>query len=132
MTSTQIYGVEETSELIEEEPEVDPAQEESSSSSPDAPPSYFAYGPIVNPMVRRRRGLHTLEEKPAILPEHRLTFSYGGVAEIIPQRGYEVHGILMKMESLEEWKKFQATDVGYNEMDRVQVMGPPQVFQLSP
>ena len=82
---------------------------------------YFGYGPIVNPNVRIRRGLTTIEERPAILPEFRLTFAYGGIANIIRQRGYEVHGILMKFTSEDDWKHFQTYDAGYNVSDLVTV-----------
>ena len=99
------------------EPEVEGATAPSSTSI-----YYFAYGPIVNPMVRRRRHLKTREERPAVLPEFRLTFAYGGIANIVHQRGYEVHGILMKFTSLEDWKQFQTYDAGYNDSDLVKVV----------
>lgn len=83
---------------------------------------YFGYGPIVNPMVRRRRKLKTCDERPAILPEFRLTFAYGGIANMVHQRGYEVHGILMKFTSEEDWKLFQNYDAGYNDSDLVHVI----------
>lgn len=82
---------------------------------------YFGYGPIVHPMVRRRRKVETYDERAVVLPEHRLTFNFGGVANLVPQRGYEVHGVLMKFKSKGEWLKFQEYDPGYNEPDEVKV-----------
>jgi hypothetical protein len=98
-------------------------QEEESTKKPTSTAIYyFGYGPTVNPMVRSRRRLKTCEERPAILPEFRLTFAYGGIANMVRQRGYEVHGILMKFTSEEDWKRFQKYDAGYNDSDLVQVI----------
>ena len=44
---------------------------------------YFGYGPIVNDMVRKRRGIETTQIQPAYLPDYRLTFSFGGLANIV-------------------------------------------------
>lgn len=95
---------------------------EGATPGPNASIYYFAYGPIVNPMVRRRRHLNTSEERPAVLPEFRLTFAYGGIANIVHQRGYEVHGILMKFNSAKDWEDFQTYDAGYNDSDLVKVV----------
>lgn len=46
-----------------------------------------------------------------MLPEHRLTFSYGATASIVPKRGYEVHGVAMKWRTEEDWEKMK--DPGY-------------------
>lgn len=81
---------------------------------------YLGYGPIVNKVVRKRRGLKTSNEQPALLPEHRLTFAFGGAANIVPQRGFEVYGVLMTFHSKEDWQDFQKFDAGYN-LDRVKV-----------
>jgi hypothetical protein len=51
-----------------------------------------------------------------------LTFAYGGIANMIRQRGYEVHGILMKFTVEEDWKRFQKYDAGYNDSDLLQVI----------
>ena len=73
----------------------------------------FGYGPMVNPIVRQRRGVHTIQEQAAILPEYRLTFAFGGVASVVPQRGYDVHGIVMKCQSAADWDKIQQFEAGY-------------------
>lgn len=83
---------------------------------------YFGYGPVVNPMVRKRRRLQTYEEQPAVLHDYRLTFAYGGIANIFHQRGFQVHGVLMKFKCRKDWKRFQSYDVGYNESDLVSVV----------
>jgi hypothetical protein len=89
------------------------------SNQSDRPIYYFGYGPIVNSVVRARRGVHICEEQAALLPEFRLTFAYGGVVNVVKQRGYEVYGVLMKFDNEEDWAKFQEFDAGYN-LDQVQ------------
>lgn len=74
---------------------------------------YFGYGPMVHPTVRHRRGIEVVEAKPAILRNHRLTFAYGGVASVVPQRGYEIHGIVMKCKTAYDWEKLQKSEGGY-------------------
>ncbi len=83
---------------------------------------YFGYGPTVNPIVRKRRNINTCEEKAAVLPEFRMTFAYGGIANMINQRGYEVHGVLMKFATEDDWTQFQQYDAGYNDSDLVKVI----------
>ena len=73
----------------------------------------FTYGPMVHPTVRDRRGVSTVEEQAAVLREHRLTFAFGGVASVVPQRGYDVHGIVMRCRSRSDWEKMQAFEAGY-------------------
>lgn len=73
---------------------------------------YFAYGPVVNEMVRQRRGIKTTEIRLAYLPEYRLTFAIGGLANIVPRRGYDVHGLLIKLEDEQDWKILQEFDAG--------------------
>ena len=90
---------------------------------------YFGYGPIVNPLVRKRRKLQTCDEQAAVLRDYRLTFNFGGVANVVPQRGYEVHGILMRFPSQSDWNKFQEYDAGYNDMDQVTVYPYESVSQ---
>ena len=63
----------------------------------------FSFGPMVNPLVRERRGILTYDEQPAILQDYRLTFHFGGVANVVHQRGYEVHGIFMRISNEECW-----------------------------
>jgi hypothetical protein len=94
--------------------------DEASDSEDQGPIYYFGYGPIVNPVVRKRRGVKTVNEQAAMLPEHRLTFAYGGVVNAIRQRGYEVMGVLMAFEKHEDWARFQEFDAGYD-LDQVQV-----------
>ena len=86
----------------------------------DGPIYYLGYGPIVNKVVRKRRGLQTSDEQAAMLPEHRLTFAFGGKVNIVPQRGYEVYGVLMTFRNKADWEEFQKFDAGYN-LDQVQV-----------
>ena len=81
---------------------------------------YFGYGPIVHPAVRERRKVATSDEQPAILLDHRLTFSYGGIASIIPKCGFDVQGLLMKLRSKEDWERLKEVDSGYDQR-RVQV-----------
>jgi hypothetical protein len=73
---------------------------------------YFGFGPIVNAMVRHRRCIHTKHVQAAYLRDYRLTFCFGGNASIVPQRGYEVHGLLMTLESREDWKRLLEFDSG--------------------
>ena len=75
---------------------------------------YFGVGPIVNPQVRKRHRVQVSQEQPAVLPDFRLTFNYGGIANVVQQRGYDVHGIVMKFESRQEWNGFVHTNVGNN------------------
>jgi hypothetical protein len=72
---------------------------------------YFGYGPIVHEMVRRRRNIRTTHVQAAFLDGYRLSFEFGGVANIVRQRGYRVHGVLMTLQSLRDWKKLQSFDV---------------------
>jgi hypothetical protein len=81
---------------------------------------YFGYGPIINPVVRKRRGSRSISEQAAMLPEYRLTFAYGGGVNAIKQRGYEVYGVLLSFDTHEEWENFQEFDAGYN-LDEVLV-----------
>mmetsp|Transcript_20339 Transcript_20339/g.48369 ORF Transcript_20339/g.48369 Transcript_20339/m.48369 type:complete len:551 (-) Transcript_20339:100-1752(-) len=101
--------------------------------SKDAPPPkkkkeriyYFGYGPIVNPVVRKRRGVRTVGNGDggalaALLPDHKLTWAFGGVVNIVKQRGFEVMGILLEFDDEEEWSNFQQFDAGYD-LDEVTV-----------
>merc|ERR1712238_607626 len=80
---------------------------------------YFGYGPIVNPLVRQRRGfgaevIPEAQIQPAILYDHRLQFIEGGTANIIPCRGWDVKGILIKFQSVEELHQLHAFDLNYD------------------
>ena len=67
---------------------------------------YFGFGPVCNPLVRKRRGIRLAEDpRPAYINDHRLTFSFGAVADVIRQTGFQVHGLLMKFDSREDWEK---------------------------
>ena len=87
---------------------------------------YFGYGPIVHPVVRKRRGVKTVGEsgdggaRAALLPDHKLTWAFGGVVNIVKQRGFEVMGILLEFDDEEEWSNFQQFDAGYD-LDEVTV-----------
>lgn len=73
---------------------------------------YFGYGPICNDLVRRRRGIETAKIQAAYLPDYRLTFAFGGNANIVSKVGYEVHGLLMKLKSHEDWEKLRDFEAG--------------------
>mmetsp|Transcript_15715 Transcript_15715/g.34403 ORF Transcript_15715/g.34403 Transcript_15715/m.34403 type:complete len:346 (-) Transcript_15715:158-1195(-) len=82
---------------------------------------YFGVGPIVHPQVRMRREIETEMEQPAVLDDHMLTFVYGGIATVIPRRGFQTHGVLMKLKDREAWKKLKAFDAGAYEPEEVDV-----------
>jgi len=77
---------------------------------------YFGYGPSVNPIVRYRRGckIPTGNTKTAILYDHRLKFVAGGTANIVPARGWDVKGVVLRFESQEEWDEFRRYDANYD------------------
>jgi len=80
---------------------------------------YFGYGPIVNPLVRQRRGfgadvIPEAHIQPAILYDHRLQFIEGGTANIIPCRGWDVKGVLIKFQSIEELHQLHSFDLNYD------------------
>eukprot|EP00980_Cylindrotheca_fusiformis_P006089 scaffold1311_cov99-Cylindrotheca_fusiformis.AAC.6 len=90
----------------------------SSLERPPSPPRsaggsilFFGYGPIVHEMVRNRRNIRTTSVQPAFLDGYRLSFEFGGIANIVRQRGYRVHGVLMTLKSLRDWKKLQSFDL---------------------
>ena len=74
------------------------------SSSSNGNIQYFAYGPIVNKLDRKRRNINPIDIQTAYLEDYRLTFEYNGVANIVKQRGYRVHGLLMTLDS-RDWKR---------------------------
>jgi len=76
---------------------------------------YFGYGPIVNPIVRYRRGCMIPPEqiKTAILYDHRLKFVAGGTANIVATRGWDVKGVLLRFNSKDEWNAFRQYDANY-------------------
>lgn len=74
---------------------------------------YFGYGPMVHPSVRQRRDINVMDEQPAVLPDHRLTFAFGGVASIMRKRGFDVHGILMRCCTESDWEKLRGQESGY-------------------
>ena len=73
---------------------------------------YFGFGPIVNEIVRKRRGIEVIEIQAAYVPDYRLTFAFGGIANIVAKNGFEVHGLLMKLKSSEDWKKLREFEAG--------------------
>lgn len=89
---------------------------------------YFGIGPILNSQVRKRQRYDLTNIQAAVLPEHRLTFCYGGIANVVKQRGYEVHGVLMKFPPSssssgdDQWNRFVKTHTGYK----------PEVLEVFP
>jgi len=77
---------------------------------------YFGYGPIVNALVRYRRGCMISPEnvQSAILYDHRLKFVEGGTANIVPKRGWDVKGVLLKFDTHEQWNDFRMFDANYD------------------
>ena len=75
---------------------------------------YFGYGALVNPTSRKRRGITTCQSQAASLPDYRLTFAYGGAANICKAKGWEVHGILMRCASSKDFEVLSAFDTGYD------------------
>jgi len=77
---------------------------------------YFGYGPIVNPIVRYRRGCMIPPEqiKTAILYDHRLKFVAGGTANVVATRGWDVKGVLLRFNSQDEWNAFRQYDANYD------------------
>ena len=82
---------------------------------------YFGTGPIVNPLVRKRRGVQVSEERAAILSEYRTTFAVGGIANIVQGNGCEVHGVLMKFDSNESWEEYKKMNAGNDQVRPVDV-----------
>ena len=82
---------------------------------------YFGVGPIVNPIVRQRQNVKVSNERAAILPEYRITFVVGGIANVVPGHGCEVHGILMRFDSKEGWEAYRNQNAGSNKVLLVNV-----------
>jgi len=81
---------------------------------------YFGYGPIVNQLVRDRRGFgHIPREniQAAILYDHRLKFVEGGTANITPSTGWDVKGILIKFNNPDEFHRLHEFDKIYEIKD---------------
>lgn len=53
-------------------------------------------------------------EKPAILTDYRLTFAYGGAANILRKVGWDVHGVVMECKSEKDWQLLKDFDAGYD------------------
>lgn len=75
---------------------------------------YFGYGAMVNAVSRARRGVETLNERPAILENFRLTFAYGGAGNILRKRGWSVHGVVMECKAEKDWELLKEFDAGYD------------------
>uniref|UniRef100_A0A6U3BJA8 gamma-glutamylcyclotransferase n=1 Tax=Entomoneis paludosa TaxID=265537 RepID=A0A6U3BJA8_9STRA len=99
----------------------DQATMEMSPEEEDGEVWYFGFGPIVHPQVRQRRGLKTSDCQAAVLQDHRLTFAFGGVATVVPQVGFTVHGVVMKLPDMAAWKKLKSFDAGYYVEEEVDV-----------
>mmetsp|Transcript_1873 Transcript_1873/g.5453 ORF Transcript_1873/g.5453 Transcript_1873/m.5453 type:complete len:367 (+) Transcript_1873:11-1111(+) len=82
---------------------------------------YFGTGPIVNPLVRKRRGVKMSGERAAILSEYRITFAVGGIANVVPGRGCEVHGVVMKFDTKEGWEEYKKMNAGNDDIRPVDV-----------
>jgi hypothetical protein len=91
------------------------------SASPLQPIYYFGYGPIVHPVVRHRRDIPIASVEAAILYEHRLVFNWGGLVTVVPQRGYEVYGVLLQFDTQKEWEAFMVFDEGGYNTETLQV-----------
>ncbi|CAB9513595.1 expressed unknown protein [Seminavis robusta] len=85
-----------------------------SNDNDDGPIWYFGYGPIVHPSVRQRRGIRVTDEQPAVLRDHRLTFAFGGIASLVAQTGYDIHGIVMRCETESDWEKLKEQEAGFH------------------
>ena len=88
----------------------DSTRSSGSSSSKDI--YYFGFGPIVHDMVRKRRDIEVVDIQPGVVYDYRLTFAIGGIANIVPKVGYEVHGLLMRIKSKDDWEKLMSFDSG--------------------
>ena len=82
---------------------------------------YFGTGPIVNPLVRKRRGVRVSEERAAILSEYRITFAVGGIANVVQSAGCEVHGVLMRFDSQQSWEDYKKMNAGNDQVRPVDV-----------
>lgn len=105
--------------------------------SPSPPPSssgdpvlFFAYGPIVHNLVRKRRNIRTTNLQPAFLDGYRLSFEFGGIANVVRSRGYRVHGVLMTLASLRDLKKMKAYDIRRQVTQRLVFQYPKNGFVI--
>ena len=80
---------------------------------------FFGTGPIVNPLVRKRRGVNVSGERAAVLSEYRITFAVGGIANVVHGRGCEVHGVVMKFDTKEGWEEYKKIEIGGRENEAV-------------
>ena len=80
---------------------------------------FFGTGPIVNPLVRKRRGVSVGGERAAVLSEYRITFAVGGIANVVHGRGCEVHGVVMKFDTKEGWEEYKTVEIGGRENEAV-------------
>ena len=68
--------------------------------------AHFGFGAMCNPVSRRRRGVNTMNTRPAVLYGFKFVFN-GGFGDIVPKEGCEVHGVLMDM-TQKDWKVIQS------------------------
>ena len=79
---------------------------------------YFAYGSNMDPRQIRQRCPTSRFVSTAILKDHRLEFTLHskrrrcGVANVVPADGYEVHGILYRINGRRDWEVLDAAE-GY-------------------
>lgn len=89
---------------------------------------FFCYGPICNEIVRKRRNIRTTDLRAAFLDGYRLSFEFGGVANVVRSRGYRVHGVLMTLTSLRDFKKLQSYDIRRQVTQRLVFLYPKAGF----
>ena len=88
--------------------------------SPKWPRNYFSYGSNVSRAQMEERGILWEDREFAVLLKYRLTFNkkslrYPGfsVANIVPERGSQVEGVLYRLSSA-EMRKLDNYEVGYS------------------
>ena len=75
---------------------------------------YFGYGAMTNPQSRSLRGLPAnMVAQPARLPNHKLIFTNGTGDVVESDSSSTVHGVLLKFESLSDWKIIEEFESGY-------------------
>jgi len=89
---------------------------------------FFGYGPICNELVRKRRNVRTTDTQAAFLDGYRLSFEFGGVANVVRHRGYRVHGVLMTLKSLRDFKKLRSYDIRRQVAQRLVFLYPKGGF----
>ena len=73
----------------------------------------FVYGATCNPISRARRGIQTRSAQPSILQDYRISFGQGGAANILPKRGWTVHGVLLECETFHDVELLKEIGANY-------------------